>query len=95
MREGFNKISEVFKSEPAFDGLRKTLSQSDVINDFNKIFPELYKVAVAVKVEKKALCIRVENPAWRSELKFRESEIIEKVNKFYEEERIKFIRFVS
>ena len=95
MPEGFNRISDIFKSEPEFDGLRKMMKQSDVVNDFNQIFPELRKVAVAVKVEKKALCIRVENPAWRSELKFMENKIIEKVNAFYKEERIKYIRFVS
>jgi hypothetical protein len=95
MREGFNSLKDVFLSEPAFEGLRTIVKQSDVINDFERIFPELKKVVVAVKVEKKALCLRIENAALRSEFKFREGQIIEKVNRFYKEERIKFIRFVS
>ncbi|MGA7838761.1 MAG: DUF721 domain-containing protein [Ignavibacteriaceae bacterium] len=94
MHNGFASLKEIFDAEPGFENLRRVVKQSDVVNDFGKIFPELKKVASAVKVEKKALCLRVENAAWRSELKFREKEIIEKVNKFYKEKRIMFVRFV-
>ena len=94
MHNGFTSLKEAFDAEPGFENLRKVVKQSDVVNDFEKIFPELKKVAEAVKVEKKALCLRVENAAWRSELKFREKQIIEKVNKFYKEERVMFVRFV-
>ena len=92
---GFSSLKEIFEKEPQFSNLRRVVKQSDVVNDFETIFPELKKVAAAVKVEKKALCLRVENAAWRSELKFRERQIIEKVNNFYKEERIKFVRFVA
>lgn len=95
MHNGFTSLKEVFNKEPGFENLRKVVKQSDVVNDFMEIFPELTKVAEAVKVDKKALCLRVENAAWRSELKHREKQIIEKVNKFYKEERIRFVRFVS
>jgi len=94
MHNGFASLKEIFDAEPGFENLRRVVKQSDVVNDFGKIFPELKKVASAVKVEKKALCLRVENAAWRSELKFREKEIIEKVNKFYKEKRIMLVRFV-
>ncbi|HKJ81965.1 MAG TPA: DUF721 domain-containing protein [Ignavibacteriaceae bacterium] len=94
MHNGFASLKEIFDAEPGFENLRRVVKQSDVVNDFGKILPELKKVATAVKVEKKALCLRVENPAWRSELKFRENEIIEKVNNFYKEKRIMFVRFV-
>ena len=39
--------------------------------------------------------LKVENPSWRSELKFKETEIIEKINQFYKEERITQIRFIG
>jgi hypothetical protein len=94
MHNGFSSLKEVFDAEPGLENLRKVVKQSDVVNDFEKIFPELKKVASAVKVEKMAVCLRVENPAWRSELKFREKQIIEKVNSFYKEKRIMFVRFV-
>ena len=44
---------------------------------------------------RKTLFLKVENPAWRNELKFKETEIVEKINKFYNEERINQIRFIG
>jgi hypothetical protein len=41
------------------------------------------------------LKLKVENPAWRSELKFRETEIVEKINNHFKETRINNIRFTS
>ena len=95
MPEGFHKISEIFDKEPGLANIRRVLKQSDIVNDFEKIFPDLVKIAKAVKAEKKCIYLRVQNAAWRSELKFREVQIINKINKFYKEERIKFVRFVS
>ena len=66
-----------------------------MVNDFYKIFPDFEKIALPLKVDKKVLKLRVENQTWRSEMKFRESEIVERINKFYNEERIKQIRFSS
>lgn len=95
MPEGFHKISEIFDKEPGLANIRRVLKQSDIVNDFEKIFPDLVKIAEAVKAEKKCIYLRVQNAAWRSELKFREGQIINKINNFYKEERIKYVRFVS
>lgn len=95
MSSGFLSLGDIIKKEPAFAGLRKTMSESDVVAEFYNIFPDLKKVAAAVKVDKKVLYLRAESPAWRNELKFKESSIIEKVNKFFGDERIKWIKFVS
>lgn len=94
MREGFHKLSEIFNSEPGLANIRKVLKQSDIVNDFEKIFPDLVKIAEAVKTEKKCVFLRVQNATWRNELRFREQQIINKINKFYKEERIKYVRFV-
>ena len=59
------------------------------------IFPDLEKIATAVKVDKNTLYLRVENPAWRSELKFKEKFITENINKHFKEDIVKYIRFVS
>ena len=48
-----------------------------------------------VKIEKKVLYIKAQNAAWRSELKFNQETIIEKINSFYKEEIIKAIRLQS
>jgi hypothetical protein len=44
---------------------------------------------------KKTLYIKVQNAAWRSELKFNQQTMIEKINTFYKEEIIKAIRLQS
>lgn len=95
MPEGFHKISEVFNNEPGLARIRKVIKQSDIVNDFEDIFPDLVKIAEAVKSDKNCIYLRVHNAAWRSELKFREQQIVKKVNNFYKEERIKYVRFVS
>ena len=95
MPDNFKSLGDVFRKEPAFKNLREVVKSSDVINDFYKIFPDYERVASPIKVDKKVLKLRVENSTWRSEMKFREKEIIERINIFYNEERIKQIRFSS
>ena len=95
MFDGFISISEIISKEPGFEKLRKVIKQYDVITGFHKIFPDLKKVAVPVKIVKKVLYIKVQNAVWRSELKFNQETIIEKINTFYKEEIIKEIRLQS
>ena len=95
MHDGFSSIAEIFNREPAFDGLRKKMKEAEIVDKFTAIFPDLAKVVVAVKVEKNTLFIKVENPAWRSELKFNEQVIIKKINTFFNEDRIKYLKFSS
>ncbi len=93
MDNGFLKLSDIIDSQPEFEGLRKRIKETEVVENFFEIFPDLGKVAKAVKVDKKTLFLKVENSVWRSELKFSESIIVEKINTFFKEERIKFIKF--
>lgn len=95
MHNGFLSISEIINKEPGFEKLRKVIKQHDVISGFHRLFPDLKKIAIPVKIEKKVLYIKVQNAAWRSELKFTQETMIEKINKFYEEEIIKTIRLQS
>jgi hypothetical protein len=94
MPDGFRRISEIFDKEPGLAGIRQIIKQSDIVNDFGKIFPDLIKIAEAVKVERKCIFLRVPNSTWRNELKFREKQISEKINNYYKEERIKQVRFI-
>ena len=93
MPDGFKSIKDVFNSDPALKKIRAVINENDVVNDFEKIFPEFKKVAQAKKTQNTVIALKVESAAWRSELKFKEKEIIEKINSFYKEERIKEIRF--
>jgi hypothetical protein len=95
MPKGFKSIGDVFKREQSFKRIREIVKQSGVVSDFHSIFPDFQKVAYPKKAENKILVLKVENPAWRNELKFKESEIVEKINKFYNEERITKIRFIG
>jgi hypothetical protein len=95
MHKGFKSLSEIIKTDPGLKRVRKIINQSEIVNAFAKIFPELKKIAKAVKVEKDTLFLRVENPAWRNELKFQEKKIAEKINNHFNEEHIKRLKFIS
>ena len=95
MPKGFKSLGEVFRRERSFGRLREIVKQADVVSDFYDIFPDFKKIIKPKKVERKTLLLKVENPAWRNELKFKETEIVDKINKFYNEERINQIRFIG
>ena len=93
MPDGFKSIKDVFNTDPALRKIKAVISENDVVNDFDKIFPEFKKVVQVKKTQNSAITLKVENAAWRNELKFKEKEIIEKINSYYGEERITKIIF--
>lgn len=95
MPDGFKSLADIFNNNPELDGIRRIMGESDVVAEFCKVFPDLKKIARAVKVDKKTLFLKVENAAWRNELKFKEEMMIGKINKFFKDNRINKIRFIS
>lgn len=95
MHSSFKSLKDVFKKERALIGIREIVESADVVVNFYEIFPNLEKIAIPQQCEKKVLRIKVENPAWRNELKFMETEMIEKVNSFFKDKRIFQIRFIG
>ncbi|MBE0570567.1 MAG: DUF721 domain-containing protein [Ignavibacteriaceae bacterium] len=95
MHNSFKSLKEVFKKERSLAGVREIVEASDVIVHFYEMFPSLEKVAVPQSCEKRVLKLKVENPSWRNELKFMESEMVEKINNYFSEKRINQIRFVG
>jgi hypothetical protein len=95
MPSGFKSLKEVFKRERSLAGIRQIVDASDVIVHFTEMFPNLEKVATPISCEKKILRLKVENAAWRNELKFMEAEMIDKINSFFKEQRINQIRFIG
>jgi hypothetical protein len=93
MPDKFKSIKDVFNSDPALKKIRAVINENEVVNDFEKIFPEFNKVAKAKTSQYSTLTLKVENAAWRNELKFKEKEIIEKINSYYGQERINKIKF--
>ena len=95
MRSGFKSLKEVFKRERSLSGIREIVDSSDVVVYFFEIFPNLEKVVIPQHCERKILKLKIENPAWRNELKFMESEMIEKINSYFKEQRINQIRYIG
>jgi len=95
MHSGFKSLKEVFKKERSLASVREIVESSDVIVHFYEMFPNLEKVAIPQSCEKKVLKLKVENPSWRNELKFMESEMVEKINNYFSEKRINQIRFIG
>lgn len=93
MPDEFKSIKDVFNSDPALKKIRAVINENEVVNDFEKIFPEFNKVAKAKTSQYSTLTLKVENAAWRNELKFKEREIIEKINSYYGQKRINKIKF--
>ncbi|MBU1680712.1 MAG: DUF721 domain-containing protein [Bacteroidetes bacterium] len=93
MHKSFKSLSEVISKENAFEKVRQKAQEYDVVVSFVKIFPDLQKVAAAVKVEKQTLFLKVENSVWRSELNYKQKEIVDRINGFYKKNVIKAIKF--
>lgn len=95
MPNEFRSLKEIINKDPGLAQVRKIIKENEIEEDFEKIFPELRKFVSKIKKNKNTLVLKVENSAWRNELKFREQEIIKKINDFYQEERINQIRFTT
>jgi len=95
MPDKFVSIKEALNSNPGLAGIRSSLKKSEVTEKFFNIFPELKKLVEPAGVNGKVLLLKVESSVLRSELNFNQSSMIEKINKYFKEERINSVRFVS
>jgi Dna[CI] antecedent, DciA len=95
MPDRFESLKIIFETEPGLKVIRNIVKSGDVIAEFYKIFPELKKVVKPVRVDKRILVLISENSVMRSELKFKEKLVIDKINGYFKENRIKGIRFIS
>src|SRR3989339_177417 len=93
-RSSFRTIDDVLNKEAEFSSLRESLGNYNIVDEFEKIFPELKPIAKAVKVEKQILFLRVENSVWKSELNLRKNLIAEKINKHFNGQVIKTLKFL-
>ncbi|MCX6169597.1 MAG: DUF721 domain-containing protein [Ignavibacteriales bacterium] len=94
MRSSFRTLEDLLKNESEFSNLRESLKNYDIVDEFEKIFPELKIIAQAVRVDKQVLFLRVENSVWKSELNFKKNLIVDKINKHFNQQIIKSIRFL-
>ena len=93
MPDKFISLKEALYTNPGLANVRIAVKQSEVVEKFFLVFPELKKVVKPVNVKKKILMLKVESSVLRSEIKFNEVLMTEKINNFFKEERVKSIRF--
>lgn len=90
----YKSLSEILESEKPFEKFKTAIDGYSVVDEFEKIFPELKKVAKAKKYESNILFIHAENSVWRSELNIHKEKMILKINKYFGKNIIKNIKFI-
>lgn len=95
MHNKFISLKDAVDTNPGLFKIRNSIKQSEVIEKFFNVFPEMKKVVTPVTVNKKVLSLKAESSVLRNELRLNESLIVEKINKFFNEERVRSIRFIS
>jgi len=95
MGKSFKSISEILGSSGEFEKFRKAAKESEVVDRFFEIMPGLEGVAEPVKLEKGILFLKVQNSVWRSELFLKQKTLAEKINRFFDENLVKTIKFIS
>lgn len=93
MNSDFKSLEEALNSSPELIHIKKLVDEHNVEKDFFLIFPELKPLIKSVKFTKNVLKMSIEIPSLRNELKFRETEIIEKINNFYKSDKVRRIQF--
>ncbi|MBD3409866.1 MAG: DUF721 domain-containing protein [Ignavibacteriales bacterium] len=89
------RAGELLKTSAEFRRLARAAEEQRAIEVFPDVFPFLAKDATPLSVSGGTLHLRVENPAWRSEIKFREREILEKLNAELDGADIRRLKFAA
>jgi len=72
MHSSFESLKDVFNTHPGLSTVRSVVKQSEIIEKFYDVFPELEKTARPVTVKKRVLLLKAENPVLRNELRLNE-----------------------
>lgn len=95
MPNNFRSISDIIFKEKDFSKIVIKAKEEEVVEKFNKIFPELKIIAKAIKFNRKILFLKVENSVWRSELNLKQTAIISKIKNNIKDIEIDRIKFIS
>jgi len=88
-------FAELLASEPGLRKINAFVKDNEVIEKFYEIFPAFEKIVEPQKIEKKVLLLKVENPAWRNELFLQKEKLVEKINNFFGEKRINYLKLIG
>jgi hypothetical protein len=89
------RVGDVLKTSAEFRRLARAAEEQRAIEVFPDVFPFLAEDAVPLSVADGTLHLRVENAAWRSEIKFREREILEKLNAELDGAPVRRLKFAA
>ena len=95
MPNTFKSLIDILGKDKAFSKFRKKVKENDVVIEFGDIFPELSKTVTASKVNKGVLYLIVENSVLRSELYHNKNLIVEKINKYFNQQIIVDTKFAN
>ncbi|MFA6597021.1 MAG: DUF721 domain-containing protein [Ignavibacteriaceae bacterium] len=88
-------LAELLASEPGLRKINAFVKENEVIEKFYEIFPAFEKIVEPQKIERKVLLLKVENPAWRNELFLQKEKLVEKINEFFGEKRINYLKLIG
>ena len=94
-RKKIVSLTDVFAKDKSLSNLRLTISESEVITEFENIFPNFKNSVKAVNVNSGTLYLSVENSVLKSELHLQRKLMIEKINKHFERKILFNIKFKS
>ncbi|MCP5061446.1 MAG: DUF721 domain-containing protein [Ignavibacteriae bacterium] len=92
-RKKIVSLTDVFAKDKSLSNLRLTISESEVITEFENIFPNFKNSVKAVNVKSGTLYLSVENSVLKSELHLQRKLMIEKINKHFEKKVLVNIKF--
>jgi len=94
-RKKIVSLTDVFAKDKSLSNLRLTISESEVISEFENIFPNFKNSVKAVNVKSGTLYLSVENSVLKSELHLQRKLMIEKINKHFDKKVLVNIKFKS
>lgn len=90
----FVQISEILDNQLLFKNIKEAQDSRNIVSDFAEVFPELKGKVVARNIINKTLTLKTFSSVWKSEMRFKTSEVIEKLNTFYSKNIIEKIKII-
>jgi len=94
-RKKIVSLTDVFAKDKSLSNLRLTITESEVVTEFENIFPNFKSTVKAINVNRGILYLAVENSVLKSELYLQRKLMIEKVNKHFKKNILLNIKFKS
>lgn len=94
MVEGFKSIGQVISDDSSFDKLRSVVKDSYATAVFNEIFSKSAGFIEAVSCDNGVLTVKVDSSVFKTELKVKQSEIINEINKKLSDDIVKSLKVI-